>query len=129
MGPVLIFVFVAVAVVFGIYWTYKQKQKRRAGLATFATQYQLQYSQTDPYGLLRGSAFHLFREGDGQGIEDVLSGTWEGVPGREADYWYYTESKDSNGRTSKSYKYFSVVIADFYVYLLASGAISDLRFF
>ncbi|TMK81669.1 MAG: DUF3137 domain-containing protein [Actinobacteria bacterium] len=50
--------------------------------------------------------------GDGRGCENVLSGTWDGLPVREADYWYYTESSDSKGGRSKSYSYFSVVVAD-----------------
>jgi hypothetical protein len=112
MGPALIFVFVAIAVVFGIYWSYQQKKKRRADLETFAKQYQLQYSQTDPYGLLGGTPFHLFREGDGRGIENVMSGAWQGLPVREADYWYYTESTDSKGNRTKSYHYFSVCLAE-----------------
>ncbi len=104
-----------VAIVAGIglilWYSYYRKQQRREGLASFAAQYQMEYSRQDPFGLLDHD-FRLLRMGDGRGCENVLSGSWQAMPVREADYWYYTESKDSNGRTSKSYKYFSVVIAD-----------------
>src|SRR5437867_1477701 len=99
-------------VVGGIAWfAYRAKQKRREALFTFANQYKLSYSRVDPYGMV-GFPFHLFSLGEGRGCENVLSGEWEGMPVKEADYWYYTESSDSDGHKSKSYSYFSVVVAD-----------------
>ncbi len=55
--------------------------------------------------------FRLFGLGDGRGIENVLTGAFQGQPVREADYWYYTESTDSQGRTSKTYHRFSVAVS------------------
>jgi Protein of unknown function (DUF3137) len=41
-----------------------------------------------------------------------MAGSWQGMPVKEAYYWYYTQSTDSQGRTSRTYHYFSVVLAD-----------------
>jgi hypothetical protein len=108
---VLVVVVVAALVGLGIWYSYRRKKLRRQALAGFATQYGLQYSQADPYGII-GYPFRLFSRGDGRGCENVLSGEWQGIPIQEADFWYYDESTDSEGRQTKSYHYFSVVVAD-----------------
>src|SRR5947208_1309236 len=92
------------------YLSWKRKLQRREDLMSFGLKYGLDYSRTDPYGLI-GSGFHLFTQGDGRGCENVLAGSWHGLPVREGDFWYYTESSDGGGRRSKSYHYFSVVVA------------------
>jgi hypothetical protein len=106
-------VFILLAVVIGaIAWfAYRAKQKRREDLFTFANQYKLTYSRVDPYGMV-GFPFHLFSLGEGRGCENIMTGEWQGMPVKEADYWYYTQSTDSKGHTTKSYSYFSVVVAD-----------------
>jgi hypothetical protein len=98
------------------YFSYTRAKKRRAELATFAAQYRLQYSRTDPFGLTR-LGFRLLSLGDGRGCENVVWGEWQGMPFKEADYWYYTESTDSKGRRSKSYRRFSIVLADIDAFL------------
>jgi len=108
---ILVFVLIAALVGLGIWYSYYRKRQRRLDLATFARQYQLEYSQVDGVGLI-GYPFHLFSRGDGRGCENLLEGQWQGLPMREADYWYYDESSDSEGRRTKSYHYFSVVVAD-----------------
>jgi hypothetical protein len=108
---VLIVILIAGVVAAGIWLSYYLKKRRRDELGVFAKQYGLSYSQADPYDLL-GYDFKLLRQGDGRGCENVLAGAWQGVPIKEADYWYYTESTDGEGHRTKSYKYFSVVIAD-----------------
>jgi hypothetical protein len=108
---VLIVIGIAAIIGVGIWFSYQRKKKRRLALAAFASQYGMQYSRVDPFGLL-GYDFHLFKQGDGRGCENVISGQWQGLPLREADYWYYDETTDSQGHRSKSYHYFSVVIAD-----------------
>jgi hypothetical protein len=95
----------------GVWYSYYRKQQRRQGLAAFASQYGLVFSPEDPFGLI-GYPFRLFSRGDGRGCENVVYGEWKGIPIREADYWYYDETTDSQGRRSKSYHRFSVVIAD-----------------
>ena len=95
----------------GVWYSYYRKQQRRQGLAAFASQYGLVFSPDDPFGLI-GYPFRLFSRGDGRGCENVVYGEWKGIPIREADYWYYDETTDSQGRRSKSYHRFSVVIAD-----------------
>lgn len=108
---VLIAVLVVAVVALGVWWSCTQAKKRREALLAFARQNGLQYSREDPFGLL-GSPFPLLHQGDGRGCENVLSGVWQGLPVKEADYWYYTESTDSEGHTTKDYHYFSIAIAD-----------------
>ena len=84
------------------------KQKRRDELAVFATQQGLQYSADDTVGLIDPS-FRLFQQGDGRGSENVVWGTWQGLPLAEGDYWYYTESTDAEGHRTRTYHRFSVV--------------------
>ena len=84
------------------------KQKRRDELAAFAGQQGLQYSAEDVVGLIDPS-FHLFQMGDGRGSENVVWGTWQGLPLAEGDYWYYTESTDGQGHQTRTYHHFSVV--------------------
>jgi hypothetical protein len=107
---VLVILLVVAALVAGAIWSYLAKQRRRDELAKFAAAHKLTYSPQDGFGL-DGLPFHLFSMGDGRGCENVLSGTWEGVPVRAADYWYYTESTDSEGHRSKTYHRFSIVLA------------------
>jgi hypothetical protein len=109
---VLILVLV-VAVAGAIAWlAYKAKQKRREALFVFASQHGLEYSRQDVWSLDRSYGFALFGKGDGRGCENVLTGRWEALPLREADYWYYDETSDGRGGHSRSYKYFSVIVAD-----------------
>jgi hypothetical protein len=108
---ILIFVlFIAVIIAAG-YFAWQAKKKRRLALQAFATQYGMQYAGEDPFGLLAYS-FSLFQRGDGRGVENVLWGSWQGVPVKACDYWFYTESTDSKGHTSRSYQHFSAVIVD-----------------
>lgn len=104
-------VLIAVAVVAAAWYSWYRKQQRREALASFAAMNGLKYSMVDPFGILSYN-FHLLRMGDGRGCENVLSGTWENIPVLEADYWYYTESTDSRGNTTRSYKKFSALIAE-----------------
>ncbi len=83
------------------------KAKRREAFRAFAARHGLRYSETDTFGLL-GWPFALFQKGDGRGIDNVLWGAWPGGEQVTAfDYWYYTESTDSKGSRSRTYKRFS----------------------
>jgi hypothetical protein len=93
----------------GMWISYYLKKKRRDELRVFATQMGLEYSATDPFGLVDPS-FHLFQLGEGRGCENVVWGAWQGVQVTEADYWYYTESTDSHGVRTKDYHRFSVAL-------------------
>ena len=102
--------FVAIAVVVGAVWfSIVAKQKRRQAFALMGTQLGLEYSQVDPYGTL-AEPFALFEKGDGRGVENVLSGTWQDLDVRCFDYWYYEESTDSKGRRSRTYYRFDCVM-------------------
>ncbi len=107
----LIFILIMVAVGAAALFAYRAKQKRREALATFALQNGMEYAMADPFNLA-AYPFHLFSLGDGRGCENVVWGNWQGLPVKEADYWYYTETTDSQGHKTKSYKRFSVAIAD-----------------
>jgi hypothetical protein len=112
----LIFVLILAAVATGVVYAFVQKQKRREALAMFALQNKLEYSRADPFGLIDHD-FHLFGLGDGRGCENVVWGNWHGLTIKEADYWYYTESRDSKGHTSRSYRRFSVAVVDLPAFL------------
>jgi hypothetical protein len=109
MGTALIIVGIVVLLGLGIWYSWYAKKKRREGLALAAKQLGLQYSQDDTFGCL-ALPFGLLRKGDGRGTENVLWGTWQGMDVREFDYWYYEESTDSEGHTTKSYSHFSCVV-------------------
>lgn len=96
-------------VIFVVVRHFKQAKKRREDLALWALERGFDYSQQDPHGLTRLD-FHLFTLGDGRGCENVLTGTWEGLPVRLADYWYYDDDHDSQGGSSRSYSHFSIMV-------------------
>lgn len=107
-GFLVIAGFVVLAIA-AAYLSYHFKRKRREALALMATQLGLEYSPQDVVGCL-GYPFALLARGDGRGTENVLWGTWQGVPVTEFDYWYYEESTDSKSRRSKTYYRFSCTV-------------------
>lgn len=107
----LLFVGAIVLIIAFVVLQYVMKQRRRDALGEFALAHGLEYSTTDPFGLVDRS-FRLFQQGDGRGCENVVWGPWQGLPVKEADYWYYTESTDSNGNRTKSYHHFTVALVD-----------------
>lgn len=106
-----LFIVLIVAIIVALYLSWYFKKKRREGLAATARQVGLQFSQDDTVGCL-GFPFQLLDKGDDRGTENVMWGTWQGIPMTEFDYWYYEESTDSNGRTSKSYYRFSCAVTE-----------------
>lgn len=105
----LIIVIAAVGVaVFG-YFGWYLKKKRREELALVARQLGLSYSPVDYVGIL-SYPYALLQKGDGRGAENLLTGSWNGVEVVEFDYWYYDESSDSEGRSSRTYHRFSCVM-------------------
>jgi hypothetical protein len=108
---VVIVVLIVAALAGGVYLSWYLKKKRREALAAMARQLGLQYSSDDTVGCL-GFPFRLLTKGDGRGTENVMWGTWQGIPMTEFDYWYYDESTDSEGRTSKSYYRFSCAVTE-----------------
>lgn len=102
---VVVIVFVAVVVLAVVQW--QLRQKRGEELLAFAFQFGLEYSRTDIRGEALVAPFALFEKGDGRGVENFITGAWQGLPVTEFDYWYYDESTDSEGHRSKTYHYFS----------------------
>ena len=107
----LFFVVLVLAIGAGALISYHLKKRRREELALMARQLGLEFSPKDHLGCL-GLPFTLLQKGDGRGAENVLWGTWQGIPVREFDYWYYEESTDSKGHRSKTYYRFSCAVAE-----------------
>jgi hypothetical protein len=108
--PVLIVVLFALVAGGAAYLAWYLKQQRINGLAAAAVQLGLQFSRSDPFGTL-GEPFRLFRRGDGQGVENVMWGTWQGLEVRQFDFWYYEESTDGKGNRSRTYYRFNCVLS------------------
>jgi hypothetical protein len=104
-----LFVFGALAVVAIFWFGYMAKKRRQQAFLLLARQYGLQYSPEDPFGILN-RPFALFRKGDGRGVENVLWGSWQGMPLHTFDYWYFEESSNSKGGRSKTYYRFSCAV-------------------
>lgn len=103
---ILVWIVVIAVAIGAAAWSYHLKRKRREELATMARQLGLAYSPEDTAGCL-GFPFALLQRGDDRGAENVLSGTWQGVPVLEFDYWYEVESRDANGHTTHTTYRFS----------------------
>jgi hypothetical protein len=113
---VLVFVGAFVVVALLAYWQWSSKQKRREELGAFALTHGLTFWADDPGGLI-DIDFHLFGLGDGRGCNNVMGGEFQGVPVRQADYWYYTQSSDGKGGRSRTYHHFSVAVTDIEAWL------------
>jgi hypothetical protein len=94
-----------------LWLSYQRKRRRREALAALGRASGLRFSVDDPFDLVDQEDFHLFRMGEGRGCENVLWGDWKGIPVKEADYWYYTQSTDAQGHTTRDYRYLSIVEA------------------
>jgi hypothetical protein len=108
---ILGFLAVLAVAVASIVLSFYLKAKRREAFRAFALQHGLEYAEGDPFGLLDWP-FDLLRKGDGRGIDHVLWGTWRGTAMHAFDYWYYTETTDSKGRRSRSYRRFSCALVE-----------------
>jgi hypothetical protein len=111
VGTGILIALAIVAAIGAAYWGYHAKKKRREELLFIARQLGLSYSAEDIRGCL-GLPFVLLQRGDGRGTENVLWGSWQGMEMVEFDYWYYTESTDSEGHRTKSYSHFSCAVTE-----------------
>jgi len=68
----------------------------------------MRYSPQDEVGCLN-YPFALLARGDGD-TENVVWGTWQGIPMTEFDYWYYKESTDSKGNWNRTNYRFSCAV-------------------
>lgn len=89
-------------------YQHQRKIERQQQFAALALGHGLDFSIDGPFDTL-GEPFALLRRGDGRGVENVLWGEWKGLEIRAFDYWYYEESTDSKGHTSRSYSRFDCV--------------------
>ncbi|MDP9330953.1 MAG: hypothetical protein M3P11_09985 [Actinomycetota bacterium] len=110
MASFILIAVLALALVGAVaYITYAVAKKRREAFATMARQLGLSYAAKDPFNVI-AEPFALFEKGDGRGAENMLWGTWQSLELRAFDYWYYEESTDSHGRTSRNYYRFDCAI-------------------
>jgi hypothetical protein len=109
MGIAVFLVLAVVAVGAIAYFSYRARQERIQGFRILAAQLGLTYAAEDPFGTL-DEPFPLFGKGEGRGIDNMVSGTWQGLEVRAFDYWFYTETTDSKGNTSRSYSRFDCVM-------------------
>jgi hypothetical protein len=85
------------------------KRMRQQDLARVAARLGLQFSTDDTFNT-NALPFELFGKGDGNGSENVMWGVLENDPVRAVDFWYYVDSSDSEGHSSRSYHRFSCAI-------------------
>ena len=109
--PVVLIILAVLVVACVAYGSWYLKKKRREALAAMAGQLGLRFSTVDTVGCL-GFPFALLGKGDGRGTENVMWGAWQGVSMTEFDYWYYEESTDSKGHTSKTYYRYSCAVSE-----------------
>lgn len=104
---VLVIILIVLVVGAAAYGSYYVRKKRREETLALAARLGLQYSAGDPFAIDDAMPHQLFSLGDGRGCENVMWGTWNEMPVTEFDYWYYNESTDSDGNTSRTYHRFS----------------------
>jgi hypothetical protein len=109
--PALVLVLVGLIGIGGWVLARYFRQQRIKSLGLTARQLGLAFSREDTVGCL-GFPFGLLSRGDGRGTENVMWGTWQGIPVTEFDYWFYEESTDSQGRTTRSYSRFSCAVTE-----------------
>ncbi len=112
MVPALVLLII-LAVIAIAYYSYLRKKKRQEEISALATRLGLRYDPGDPFFIDETMSHRLFSLGDGRDCENVVWGAWEGIPVTAFDYWYYTESTDSDGHTSRSYHRFSCAMTEF----------------
>jgi hypothetical protein len=92
------------------------KGRRRRELFQFAVRFGLDYSPTDPIGLI-DHTFDLFNMGDGARCENVVTGEWNGVPVRAGELRFAPSSRGvQNGHTA-SPKMFSFALTEISAWL------------
>jgi hypothetical protein len=104
----LFFLFAAIAVGVAVL-SHQAKLRRQHELGAVARSQGLDFSILDPFDTL-SEPFSLLGRGDGRGVENVMWGFWNELEVRAFDYWYYEESSDSNGHTSRTYHRFDCVL-------------------
>jgi hypothetical protein len=105
---ILLFLAVIALVVAGLILSWWLRARRREAFGLFALRHGFQWSPTDPFGLLTWP-FRLFSRGDGRGIENVVWGALRDEQFVAFDFWYYEQTTNSQGHTTRSYRRFSCV--------------------
>ena len=114
-GVILLIVLGALLVGGAAYISYTLKKKRIQEWEQTAAHLGFQYSTDDPFDLL-SLPFALFQRGDGRGTENVVWGQKDGVDIKAFEYWFYTETHNPKGGTSREYERFSCTLLPMSVY-------------
>jgi hypothetical protein len=115
MSPVVLIAVFAVVVILIAVGAYYYRQKRIQEWQQTAAHLGFQFSTDDLFGLL-DLPFNLFERGDGRGTENVAWGQKDGIEIKAFEYWYYEESHDGKGGTSRNYSRFSCTLLPMSVY-------------
>ena len=107
--PLILVLVLALLVAAVAYLQHQRKLERQREFGELARGHGLNFSIDDPFDTL-GEPFALLRRGDGRGVENVMWGMWQGHEIRTFDYWYYEESTNSKGHTSRSYSRFDCAL-------------------
>jgi hypothetical protein len=104
----LVFVVIAVVLVAGgvAFQQYRARQARIHAVGALALRIGFTFSAADVDHVV-DMPFVLFSKGDRRGVELVITGEHAGAPMRLFDYWYYDETSDSKGHTSRTYHRFT----------------------
>jgi hypothetical protein len=105
VAPLIVVLFVALAAGVG-YLAYRSRQQRIAAVTALAQQLGFTFAKKDTDDIVE-MPFALFRMGVGHGAELVISGTHNGAGMRLFDFFFYTESRDAQGNTSRDYSRFT----------------------
>jgi hypothetical protein len=87
------------------------KGRRRRELFQFAARFGLDYSPTDPVGLI-DHTFDLFNLGDGARCENVVRGEWNGVPVSAGELRFAPTSRGLQSGQRASTKMFSFAFTE-----------------
>jgi len=111
VGPVLIFVLIAIVVIVAAIVGVAQERKRRQALAAWAAANGLSFSEGRDYDYDdRHADFRVLRSGDGgRYAYNIMAGQYNGRALTAFDYHYETHSKDSKGRRSTHHHHFSAI--------------------
>jgi hypothetical protein len=92
-------------------WSFYAKKKRREELLFIARQLGLAYLGRG-HTRLPGAPVRVAAARGRPGNRERALGMWQGIELLEFDYWFYTESADSEGHRTKSYSCFSRAVTE-----------------
>jgi len=112
---IVIFIAIVVLIIVLAIRGHLAEKKRREELALLAARLGFTYNPAKRRGRPAwGTPFELFRRANQYGTANHMRGAWQDLPVEVFDYTYYTESRDSKGRTSRHYSTRTVAAFEFF---------------